>query len=69
LNRWSANHPVLNDLIKMAYQQNLDLQVAGLRVLEARAQLGLATGTVLTMLVVPVLYCIFFKVPSPEKNS
>ncbi len=30
---------------------------------------GLAFGTVLTMLVVPVLYCIFFKVPSPEKSS
>ena len=30
---------------------------------------GLAFGTVLTMLVVPVLYCIFFKVPSPEKGS
>jgi multidrug efflux pump subunit AcrB len=30
---------------------------------------GLAFGTVLTMLVVPVLYCIFFKVPSPEKVS
>ena len=28
---------------------------------------GLAFGTVLTMLVVPALYCIFFKVPSPEK--
>jgi len=27
---------------------------------------GLAFGTVLTMLVVPVLYCIFFKVPSPN---
>ena len=27
---------------------------------------GLAFGTVLTMLVVPVLYCIFFKVPSPK---
>ncbi|MBW2476754.1 MAG: efflux RND transporter permease subunit [Deltaproteobacteria bacterium] len=26
---------------------------------------GLAFGTVLTMVVVPVLYCIFFKVPSP----
>lgn len=27
---------------------------------------GLAFGTVLTMIVVPVLYCIFFKVPSPK---
>jgi multidrug efflux pump subunit AcrB len=30
---------------------------------------GLAFGTVLTMLVVPALYCIFFKVPSPEKGG
>ena len=29
---------------------------------------GLAFGTVLTMLVVPVLYCSFFKIPSPEKG-
>ncbi len=27
---------------------------------------GLAFGTVLTMIVVPVLYCMFFKVPSPK---
>ena len=27
---------------------------------------GLSFGTVLTMLVVPVLYCMFYKVPSPE---
>jgi len=27
---------------------------------------GLAFGTILTMLVVPVLYCMFFKVPSPK---
>ena len=30
---------------------------------------GLAFGTVLTMLVVPVLFCIFFKVPSPQKAT
>lgn len=36
--------PVLNDLIRSAYEQNLTLQIAGLRVLEARAQLGLAAG-------------------------
>jgi len=36
--------PVLSDLIDTAYQQNLSLQVAGLRVMEARAQLGIATG-------------------------
>jgi multidrug efflux pump subunit AcrB len=29
---------------------------------------GLAFGTVLTMIVVPVLYCILYKVPSPKKE-
>jgi len=38
------NDPVLNDLINTAYQQNLDLQVAAVRILEARAQLGIAVG-------------------------
>jgi len=36
--------PALSSLIDTAYQQNLSLQVAGLRVMEARAQLGIATG-------------------------
>ncbi len=39
------NDPVLNELIELAYNQNLNLQVAGLRILEARAQLGIATGS------------------------
>ncbi|HYQ91540.1 MAG TPA: efflux transporter outer membrane subunit [Candidatus Competibacteraceae bacterium] len=34
----------LDKLINAAYQQNLPLQVAGVRVLEARAQLGVAIG-------------------------
>ena len=38
------NDPELSKLIDTAYQQNLSLQVAGLRVMEARAQLGIATG-------------------------
>jgi NodT family efflux transporter outer membrane factor (OMF) lipoprotein len=38
------NDPVLNALIVKAYNQNLPLQVAGLRIYEARAQLGIATG-------------------------
>ena len=38
------NDPALASLIDTAYQQNLGLQVAGLRVMEARAQLGIATG-------------------------
>jgi NodT family efflux transporter outer membrane factor (OMF) lipoprotein len=40
----SFNDPVLDRLIEIAYQQNLPLQVAGLRILEARAQLGIAIG-------------------------
>ncbi|MFZ5449335.1 MAG: efflux transporter outer membrane subunit [Thermodesulfobacteriota bacterium] len=38
------NDPVLNKLIQNAYQQNLPLRVAGVRVLGARAQLGVAIG-------------------------
>ncbi|MGD9138899.1 MAG: TolC family protein [Desulfobacterales bacterium] len=42
---WTVfNDPVLNDLIQAAYQQNLPLQIAGLRIYEARAQLGIAFG-------------------------
>ena len=37
--------PVLVQLIDTAFQQNLDLQIAGLRIMEARAQLGFAVGT------------------------
>jgi NodT family efflux transporter outer membrane factor (OMF) lipoprotein len=37
--------PVLDTLIQAAYEQNLNLQIAGLRVLEARAQLGIVTGS------------------------
>jgi NodT family efflux transporter outer membrane factor (OMF) lipoprotein len=36
--------PVLDALIKTAHRQNLSLQIAGLRILESRAQLGIATG-------------------------
>ena len=38
--------PVLNELINKAYAQNLSLEAAGLRVLEARAQLGIAVGNI-----------------------
>jgi NodT family efflux transporter outer membrane factor (OMF) lipoprotein len=42
---WLAfNDPILNQLIDIAYHQNLPLQIAGLRILESRAQLGIATG-------------------------
>ena len=36
--------PVLNNLITIACNQNLSLRVAGLRILEARAVLGIAVG-------------------------
>ena len=36
--------PALERLIERAYSENLSLQVAGLRILEARAALGIATG-------------------------
>jgi len=38
------NDPVLDNLVNSAYARNLPLQIAGLRILEARAQLGIATG-------------------------
>ncbi|QWF71498.1 efflux transporter outer membrane subunit [Methylomonas paludis] len=38
------NDPILNQLIARAYLENLNLRVVGLRVLEARAQLGVAVG-------------------------
>ena len=42
---WAVfNDPILNDLIQAAYQQNLPLQIAGIRIYEARAQLGIAFG-------------------------
>ena len=42
---WSVfDDPVLNRLIQIAYQQNLPLRIAGIRVLEARASLGVAIG-------------------------
>ncbi len=44
-NWWRVfNDPVLDSVISSAYKQNLSLQIAGLRVLEARAQLGIAVG-------------------------
>ncbi|MCK5487577.1 MAG: TolC family protein, partial [Desulfobacterales bacterium] len=42
---WTVfNDPILNALVESAYQQNLSLQVTGIRILEARAQLGIAIG-------------------------
>lgn len=45
---WTAfNDPVLNELIYTAYEQNLPLKIAGLRILEARSQRGIAAGSLL----------------------
>ena len=38
------NDPVLNSLVQTAYAQNLTLREAGMRILEARAQRGIAAG-------------------------
>ena len=38
--------PVLDSLVQSAYRQNLPLQIAGIRILEARAQLGVAVGNI-----------------------
>jgi NodT family efflux transporter outer membrane factor (OMF) lipoprotein len=48
LSKWWTvfNDPVLNDLICYAYNQNLTLREAGYRVLQARAQLGIAIGEI-----------------------
>lgn len=44
-NWWKAfNDPVLDRLIDRAYRDNLTLRIAGVRVLEARALLGIAVG-------------------------
>ncbi len=44
-NWWNVfEDPALSQLVDRAYNENLSLQVAGLRILEARAQLGFATG-------------------------
>jgi NodT family efflux transporter outer membrane factor (OMF) lipoprotein len=37
--------PVLDKLVQMAYEENLSLQAAGLRIMQARAQLGIAIGS------------------------
>jgi NodT family efflux transporter outer membrane factor (OMF) lipoprotein len=44
-NWWQAfKDPSLDRLVDTAYRENLNLRIAGVRVLEARAQLGIATG-------------------------
>jgi NodT family efflux transporter outer membrane factor (OMF) lipoprotein len=48
LSKWWAifNDPALDSLICSAYQQNLSLRAAGMRVLAARAQLGIDIGNI-----------------------
>ncbi len=42
---WNTlNDPILNTLVYTAYRQNLTLRVAGMRILEARAQRDIAAG-------------------------
>lgn len=42
---WAVfNDPVLNQLVDIAYRQNLSLMQAGVQVLQARAELGVAVG-------------------------
>jgi NodT family efflux transporter outer membrane factor (OMF) lipoprotein len=42
---WEAfGDPVLTKMVRTAFEQNLPLRVAGLRVIEGRAQLGIAVG-------------------------
>jgi NodT family efflux transporter outer membrane factor (OMF) lipoprotein len=42
---WTAfNDPALTRMVELAYQRNLTVQSAGVRVLQARAQLGMAIG-------------------------
>jgi NodT family efflux transporter outer membrane factor (OMF) lipoprotein len=44
---WSVfNDPVLTRLVETAYQQNLPLQIAGLRIFQTRARLGVLVGNV-----------------------
>jgi NodT family efflux transporter outer membrane factor (OMF) lipoprotein len=48
LSKWWENFkdPALDELICTAYNQNLTLRQAGFRILEARAQLGIAVGNI-----------------------
>jgi NodT family efflux transporter outer membrane factor (OMF) lipoprotein len=42
---WTVfDDPVLNALVEIAYKQNLTLRAAGIRILEARAALGISVG-------------------------
>jgi outer membrane protein TolC len=52
---WTVfNDPVLNRLVESAYQQNLPLQISGLRILQARAQLGVVVGNLYPQLLLQI---------------
>ncbi|OXE30364.1 hypothetical protein CA163_23740, partial [Vibrio parahaemolyticus] len=38
------NDPTLNRLVELANEQNLDIEAAGLRIVQARSLLGISTG-------------------------
>src|SRR5262245_17086825 len=47
---WSVfNDPVLNDLIRVAYEKNISLRIAGTRVLEARCEREITLGGLFTL--------------------
>jgi NodT family efflux transporter outer membrane factor (OMF) lipoprotein len=52
LRRWWTvfKDPVLDSLVFSAYEQNLSLREAGFRILQARAQLGIAFGNIMPQL-------------------
>jgi outer membrane protein TolC len=56
--------PTLDSLIQKTYAQNLDLQAAGLRILQSRAALGIATG-----LQYPQVQSLSGNVAGVRKNS
>src|SRR5262249_31374443 len=42
--------PILNELVQRAYSQNLTVRAAGYRILQARAQVGIAVGEIMPQL-------------------
>lgn len=67
---WTVfNDPVLNRLIELAYEQNLSLQIAGLRVLEARAQLGVVAGTLYPQVQAASGQYLYNRAPSPGGDA
>src|SRR4029079_382938 len=61
------NDPVLNALICKAYHQNLTLREAGFRILQARAQLGIARGEFFPQ--IQNLSGSYMRFARPKKNN